>query len=33
LKGLEKTKVRGQLVDKIRSFLGYLGGDRGGKTP
>ena len=31
LKGPEKTKVRGQAVDKINESLGSHGGDRGSK--
>ena len=30
-KGIEKTKVRGQVVDKINRSLGSHGGDRGSK--
>jgi hypothetical protein len=29
LKGIEKTKVRGQVVDKISKSLGFHAGDRG----
>jgi hypothetical protein len=32
-KGLEKTKVRGQVVDKINTTLGSHGGDGGSKPP
>jgi len=31
LKGPEKTKVRGQMVDKINESPGSHGGDRGSK--
>jgi hypothetical protein len=31
LKGPEKTKVRGQVVDKIKESLGSHGGDTGSK--
>ena len=30
-RGLEKTKVRGQVVDKISRSLGFHGGNRGSK--
>jgi len=33
LKGIEKTKVRGQVVDKISKTLGSHGGDGGSKPP
>ncbi len=32
-RGLEKTKVRGQVVDKITRSLGSHGGDGGSKPP